>query len=579
LDEWRASILVVLQICLLTVALQGPAYEAHAFQRGQTAVVIIGQGSFPSITASARSVNGPGGLTFDGAGDLWVVDGSNYRVLEFAPPFRSNMNASLVLGQPDFVSNPINDNDLYDVGANIFLLPQAIAFDAKGNLWITDYWKSRILEFVPPFTNGMNASKVVGEPNFFDEFWFHNPDVNAARNRMAGPAGLAFDRFGNLWVADVNYNRVLRFEPPFANGMDASLVIGEPDFTTGMCPPYQGGYACPENDPGPGHLRNPGTVTFDDSGNLWVTDAGSLTGGRILEFRPPFRNGMNATIVSEIPASSVAFDRDGNLWAGIPWAMGVWAGHVVEFHPPFNDKMNASFAMGSGYVDDPKVLIDANHMNPSALAFDSAGNLWVSDFQGKGICSGGRCYGSDGRILAFDAQTHSVLGPTGRVYFRNDGGLLAPLLSIPSTVEMTGMMSYPEGLFNLTIQGLLAGGSVKIVINFPQRLPSGVGWWSVECYNGCEQVQLHELPASEVQIDGNNMTLTLTNASEDGVISVLGGPAIPPITSSSVSSTNATSLPQPQTGPPISLMFTPLAVVIATIAFVLYRKRRRHEPT
>jgi hypothetical protein len=90
-------------------------------------------------------------------------------------------------------------------------------------------------------------------------------------------------------------------------------------------------------------------------------------------------------------------------------------------------------------------------------------------------------------------------------------------------------------------------------------------------------VEWSQLPASQVQVDGNNMTLTLTNASQKGVISVVGGPAVPPITSrtvnSSVSSTSSISLPQQWISPPGSLTAIPLAIVILAIAFVVYGKR------
>ncbi len=564
---------MVLQICLLIVTLQGPTFEGHAFQPGQTPDIIIGQAASLSIAAARNTVNGPGDLAFDQAGGLWVVDGSNNRVLEFTPPFRSNMNASLVIGQPDFLAN---NAYLYEVGGNIFGSPRAVAFDAKGNLWVTDYWKSRILEFEPPFMIGMNASKVIGEPNFFEEFWFHHPDVNAARNRMAGPSGLAFDRFGNLWVADVNYNRVLEFEPPFMNGMDASLVIGEPSFTTGLCPPYlpvQFSYACPEGDYGPARLRNPRAVMFDDSGNLWVTDTGSSAGGRILEFKPPFRNGMNASLVRDMIAGSLAFDQEGNLWVGASsWGLST-AGRVFEFHPPFNDRMNASLVMGSDYFGDPRslvgnpILLNPLIMSPDALAFDSAGNLWVSDSLSALICVAVNCNPGFGRILGFDAQEHSVLGPTGRVYFRNNAGLMVPLSSVP--VTQVGSMTFPEGMFNFTIQGMPAGGAVTVTITFPQALPIGIAWWSYS------SGRWGQLAASQTRTDGNSITLTLMNASENGVISEFGGPAFSRTSMiSSQSVTTMSSLRQETPLPNIALVVS-LAVIIlaAGIAIVLYRKR------
>jgi len=46
------------------------------------------------------------------------------------------------------------------------------------------------------------------------------------------PIAVSFDSGGNLFVVDALNNRALEFEPPFSNGMDASVVFGQPDFVT-----------------------------------------------------------------------------------------------------------------------------------------------------------------------------------------------------------------------------------------------------------------------------------------------------------------------------------------------------------
>ena len=90
--------------------------------------------------------------------------------------------------------------------------------------------------------------------------------------------GLAFDSSGNLWVSDNSNNRVLEFRPPFSMGMNASLVIGQPDFETGRASISQSGF-----------LNGLATLVIDPSGNIWVGDK-----SRVLEFRAPFSTGMNA---------------------------------------------------------------------------------------------------------------------------------------------------------------------------------------------------------------------------------------------------------------------------------------------
>jgi hypothetical protein len=267
----------------------------------------------------------------------------------------------------------------------------------------------------------------------------------------------------------------------------------------------------------------PTIVAFDSAGNLWVTDtinvgtyATTQWQGRLLEFSSPFENGMNASLVIKEPAwSSIAFDPSGNLWVASTDAK---SGNVSEYSQPFTTSMKPSLVMrGIDTLGDP---------NPYGLRFDSAGNLWVEA----------------NYLLAFDAQVHTIETPEGRVYFRNEAGLLAPLSSVPCGV---GLVGFVDGMFNFTIQGLSSRGSVRVTMTSPKPLPSDAVWWRVINGNPCGagEVESGALPANQTLVNGNNITITLTNASKDGVISMVGGPTFPleAPTSTSVSSVISTS--------------------------------------
>ncbi len=49
---------------------------------------------------------------------------------------------------------------------------------------------------------------------------------------MNDEIGIASDLSGNLYIADLVNNRVLQFVPPFSNGMNASIVFGQSNLTT-----------------------------------------------------------------------------------------------------------------------------------------------------------------------------------------------------------------------------------------------------------------------------------------------------------------------------------------------------------
>ena len=151
-------------------------------------------------------------------------------MLEFKPPFATGMSASVVLGQANFTQVFANQGNTL-AGANTLANADKAAFDKSGNLWVPDSFNNRVLEFQPPFITGMSASLVLGQADFTHSS--PNQGGTAATSATLNfPEAVSFDFSGRLFVADTKNDRTLVFVPPFSNGMNASLVIGEPDFTS-----------------------------------------------------------------------------------------------------------------------------------------------------------------------------------------------------------------------------------------------------------------------------------------------------------------------------------------------------------
>jgi sugar lactone lactonase YvrE len=344
------------------------------FRSGENASTVIGQPSFNAEPAPSlptpNGLSNPVAVAFDSHLNLWVVDGPNQRVLRYQPPFKDGMNADLVIGQPDFTTRTpiVSQSGLYN--------PIGIRFDSSGNLWVVNSAANRVLEYSPPFSNGMNAALVIGQNNF-------TSDTSAiTQNGLSGPTRVAFDPLGNLWVSD--NNRVLEYSPPFSNGMNAALVIGQNSFTTFAPATSQDG------------LQNPTSIAFDAHGNLWIADTGN---NRVIEFKPPFISGMNADLVigqnsftTLTPATSqnglwnpigIAFDKQGNLWVADPGN-----NRVIEFIPPFISGMNAALVIGqNSFTTNTKATGKNGLVSPNAVALglDTARQpfeqtLWVSDY-------------------------------------------------------------------------------------------------------------------------------------------------------------------------------------------------------
>jgi sugar lactone lactonase YvrE len=364
INHRRLSLMAVGTAFLLLSLIPLTVYAA--FTNGQNASTVIGQSDFTTgtPTTTQSGLHSPFGLTIDPSGNLWVVDGFNNRVLEFVPPFTTGMAANLVIGQSDFTT------DTATTTQSGLWWPYGLAFDASGNLWVADMDNARVLEFVPPFTTGMAASLVIGQSSFTTR------DRVTTQSGFRNPFGLACDASGNLWVADGGNNRVLEFIAPFSDGMAASLVIGQSDFTTRTIATTQNG------------LWAPYYLAFDASGNLWVADG---LNNRVLEFVPPFSDGMAASLVigqSDFTSRTfattqsglsgpygLAFDPSDNLWV-----VDSSNARVLEFVPPFTTGMAANLVIGqSDFTTSTIATTQSGLWEPHDLAFDASGNLWVAD--------------------------------------------------------------------------------------------------------------------------------------------------------------------------------------------------------
>jgi sugar lactone lactonase YvrE len=311
-----------------------PPCSSGQFCTGMDAALVIGQGSFTSNTIqyppTLNSLNYPAGVAFDSSGNLWVADKGDSRVLEFTPgtppcssgQFCTGMDAALVIGQ----GTPITRNGLDQ--------PMGVAFDSGGNLWVADSDGCRVLEFSPPFSNEMDAALVIGELGFIGDTCMHT------QNYMDGPTSVANDSAGNLWVADQGNSRVLEFSPPFSNGMPAALVIGQPGFKTSTYNQGSGfsSSSCNIGDRSvnPCGLFNPAGVAFDSSGNLWVGDYGN---NRVLEFQGGGRTTTTVSCVPSrvavggvgSPSTCTATVTGSSPTGTVNWAQGTPGTSTVTF--------------------------------------------------------------------------------------------------------------------------------------------------------------------------------------------------------------------------------------------------------
>jgi len=217
--------------------------------------------SFGSHGTGDGLVAAPGDLTFDSAGNIWLIDQGNNRVEKFNP-------------KGEFLAK----FGSYGTGNGQFHMPSAIAIDEKGNLWVADTENSRIEELAP---DGKYLSQFGSE--------------GTGNGQLGRPEGIAIDSKGNIWVADTYNSRIQEFSSA------GTFVKSFGSFGTGA-----------------GQFYNPTGIDFGPGDTLWVTDWSNSrvteldASGKVLR---EFGSKGNGTGQFEHP-DTVDVDSTGRVWVG-----------------------------------------------------------------------------------------------------------------------------------------------------------------------------------------------------------------------------------------------------------------------
>lgn len=281
--------------------------SAGSFASGAAADLVIGQPDFTSGAPnnggiSAASLSFPQGLWVDAAGNLWVTDAFNHRVLKYERPAVTDAIADLVIGQPDF-STGLENMGNGMAGPNTaradgLLFPGRVVV-AGNAVYIADSGNSRVLRYVNVTSSTPSATKVWGQLGSFTCRAKNNVgscvDTQVATaDNLFNPIGIAIDSQGNLWVADWMNNRVLCYFDAVSGDTTADLVLGQPDYTSRA--ENRGG------GPGPDTLNRPIDLAFDGLGRLIIAD--SVNHRVIVVPRPR----------SASPAATIVFGQLGDLF-------------------------------------------------------------------------------------------------------------------------------------------------------------------------------------------------------------------------------------------------------------------------
>jgi sugar lactone lactonase YvrE len=252
--------------------------------------------------------------------------------------------------------------------------PMGLAFDADGNLYVSDWVNHRIRMIGPD--GRVTTVAGGGPPGPYGDLF----DGPAATARFFGPEGLDVDDHGNIFVADTLNNRIRRISPEglvttvagsgpgTLYGFDGALVDGPADIA---------------------RFNDPSDVAVDAAGTLYVTDRLNhvirkiTPDGQVSTFagsgQPGSADGVGQAASFELP-NRITIDRDGNLYVTegrfLDFGEQTYGFRVRMITP--QAKVTTLAGTGQpGYRDGP--ALTAEFDVPIGIAVDGKGNVYVVD--------------------------------------------------------------------------------------------------------------------------------------------------------------------------------------------------------
>jgi uncharacterized protein (TIGR03437 family) len=332
---------------------------------GSTGTLFVAASSyFGTVSQQIPGISSAVDVALDNSGDLFVTSGV------FVLEIPAGGTVTIIAGSG---ASPNYGGDNGPAIAAQLNSPSSVAMDSSGNWYIADTSNNRIRMVTPAGVISTIAGN--GPGTGMSGSTGDNGPASAAE--LNAPRGLAFDTFGNLYVADSGNNEVRKITPA---GLIAALPITL-------------------------QLNNPVSVATDAQGSVYIADSGN---NRIVELTAAGATSILATINAP---QAVALDPSGNVLVADPtqiWSITP-AGVASSLIPGLNSPTGLSIVpdgslliaetganliqqwttTGSlitiagtgtaGFSGDGGPAISAQLNSPAGVGVGANGVIWIAD--------------------------------------------------------------------------------------------------------------------------------------------------------------------------------------------------------